>query len=145
MIIKYNFLSKLTDEVSEVEVSEELGRAIEQMDTDDFNLNRHETRRHCYISELEENGHYIAADSDPLDDVLKNERHDELMVAIEKLKPQQKELLCRIYKNSETQEEISESEGVSQQAISSRLRTIYKFLKKFLNKSLYFSFFVAYI
>lgn len=132
MIIKYDFLNKLTDDVSEVEVSEELGRTMEQMDADDFNLNRRETRRHCYMSQLEENGHYIADDSDPLDDVLKNERHEELIAAIEKLKPQQKELLRRIYENGETQEEISESEGVSQQAISSRLSTIYKFLKKFL-------------
>lgn len=75
---------------------------------------------------------YIADDSDPLDDILKAELHEALMAAIEKLKPKQKELLRRIYENGETQEEIGESEGVSQQAIASRLRTIYNFLKKLL-------------
>lgn len=130
MVIKYKFLDNTT---SEVEVDDELGKHITEMDEADYNLNRKETRRHDYISELEENGHYIADNSDPLDDVLKAERHEALIAAIEKLKPQQKILLRRIYENGETQEEISESEGVSQQAISSRLKTIYKFLKKYLN------------
>ncbi len=84
------------------------------------------------MSQLEEKGCYIADDSDPLDDILKDELHEALMAAIEKLQPQQKELLRRIYEKGETQEEISKSEGVSQQAIASRLKTIYKFLKKFL-------------
>ncbi len=132
MIIKYDFLSKVDGEKPEVEVDESLGKLLEQMDADDFNLNRAETRRHIYMSQLEEKGCYIADDSDPLDDILKDELHEALMAAIEKLKPQQKELLRRIYENGETQEEISKSEGVSQQAIASRLKTIYKFLKKFL-------------
>lgn len=132
MIVKYDFLSKVDGEKPEVEVDESLGKLLEQMDADDFNLNRAETRRHIYMSQLEEKGCYIADDSDPLDDILKDELHEALMAAIEKLKPQQKELLRRIYENGETQEEISKSEGVSQQAIASRLKTIYKFLKKFL-------------
>ncbi len=132
MIVKYDFLSKVDGEKPEVEVDESLGKLMEQMDADDFNLNRAETRRHIYMSQLEEKGCYIADDSDPLDDILKDELHEALMAAIEKLKPQQKELLRRIYENGETQEEISKSEGVSQQAIASRLKTIYKFLKKFL-------------
>ena len=132
MIIKYDFLSKLASDMPEVEVDDDLGKVIEQMALDEYNLDRAETRRHYYMSQLEENGHYIADDSDPLDDILKAELHEALMAAIEKLKPQQKELLRRIYENGETQEEISESEGVSQQAIASRLRTIYNFLKKLL-------------
>jgi len=129
MIIKYDFLSKVDGEVSEVD--ENLGKLIEQMDADDFNLNRAETRRHIYISQLEEKGCYIADDSNPLDDILKDELHEALMAAIEKLKSQQKELLRKIYENGETQEEISKSKDVSQQAIASRLKTIYKFLKNF--------------
>lgn len=132
MIVKYDFLSKVDGEKPEVEVDESLGKLLKQMDADDFNLNRAETRRHIYMSQLEEKGCYIADDSDPLDDILKDELHKALMAAIEKLKPQQKELLRRIYENGETQEEISKSEGISQQAIASRLKTINKFLKKFL-------------
>ena len=132
MIIKYEFLSKLTDEVSEVEVSEELGRAMVEMEKDDFNNDRRETRRHCYMSELEENGRYIADESDLLDDILETELHDALMVAIEKLQPQQKELLIRVYWKKEHQKDIAAEEGVSERAISGRMKRIINSLKKFL-------------
>ncbi len=48
MIVKYDFLSKVDGEKTEVEVDESLAKLIEQMDTDDFNLNRAETRRHAF-------------------------------------------------------------------------------------------------
>lgn len=129
MVIKYKFLDNTT---SEVEVDDELGKHITEMDEADYNLNRKETRRHDYISELEENGHYIADDSDPLDDVLKAERIKELMAAIEKLLPEQKELLIRVYWNNELQKNIAAEEGVSEMTISRRMKKIYVFLKKFL-------------
>ena len=129
MVIKYKFLDNTT---SEVEVDDELGKHITEMDEADYNLNRKETRRHDYISELEEKGRYITDDSDPLEDVLKEERIKELRAAIEKLQPQQKELLIRVYWNKEFQKDIAAEEGVSQQAIASRLKTILKKLKKFL-------------
>lgn len=133
MIVKYDeFLSKIPGEVTEVEVDDELGKYIAELDEADFNLNRKETRRHTYMSVLEEKGHYIPDDSDPLDDVLKEERIKELMVAIEKLQPQQKELLIRVYWNKEHQKDIAEDVGISQQAISKRLKVILKFLKNFL-------------
>lgn len=81
MIIKYDFLDNTT---SEVEVDDNLGKIIGEMDKDEFNLNRKETRRHDYISQLEEQGYYIADDCNLLDDVIKSERYKELMEAIEK-------------------------------------------------------------
>lgn len=133
MIVKYDeFLSKIPGEVTEVEVDDELGKTMEQMALDDFNLGRKETRRHVYMSELEEKGHYILDDSDPLEDVLKAERIKELMEAIEKLRPQQKALLIRVYWNKELQKDIAAEEGVSEMAISRRMKRIIKKLKIFL-------------
>jgi len=132
MIVKYDFLSKVDGEKPEVEVDESLGKLLEQMDADDFNLNRAETRRHIYMSRLEEKGCYIADDSDPLDDILKDELHEALMAAIEKLQPQQKELLIRVYWKNELQKDIAAEEGVSEMAISNRLKRIFKKIKKFL-------------
>lgn len=133
MIVKYDdFLSKIPGEVTEVEVDDELGQYIAGMDEADFNLNRKETRRHTYMLELEEKGRYIPDDSDPLDDALKAELHKALMAAIEKLQPQQKELLIRVYWNKELQKNIAAEEGVSEMAISSRMKRIIKKLKKFL-------------
>ena len=133
MIVKYDkFLSKIPGEVTEVEVDDELGKYIAVMDEADFNLNRKETRRHTYMSVLEEKGRYIPDDSDPLEDVLKAERIRELMAAIEKLQPQQKELLIRVYWNKELQKDIAAEEGVSEMAISRRMKRIIKKLKIFL-------------
>lgn len=133
MIVKYDeFLSKIPGEVTEVEVDDELGKYIAGMDEADFNLNRKETRRHTYMSVLEEKGRYIPADTDPLNDVLKAERIRELMEAIEKLQPQQRELLIRVYWNKELQKDIAAEEGVSEMAISRRMKRIIKKLKNFL-------------
>lgn len=129
MVIKYKFLDNAT---SEVEVDDELGKHITMMDEAAAKIDRKETRRHVYMSEMEEKGHYIPDDSDPLDDVLKAELIKELMAAVEKLQPQQKELLIRVYWNKELQKDIAEDMGVSQQAISKRLKAIFKFLKKIL-------------
>lgn len=123
MVIKYKFLDNAT---SEVEVDDELGKHITEMNDAAAKIDRKETRRHVYMSELEEKGHYIPADTDPLNDVLKEERIRELMAAIEKLQPQQKVLLIRVYWNKEHQKDIAAEEGVSQQAIASRLKTILK-------------------
>ena len=84
------------------------------------------------MSVLEEKGRYIPDDSDPLEDVLKAERIRELMAAIEKLQPQQKELLIRVYWNKELQKDIAAEEGVSEMAISRRMKRIIKKLKIFL-------------
>ena len=128
MIVKYDeFLSKIPGEVTEVEVDDELGKYITEMDEADFNLNRKETRRHTYMSVLEEKGCYKPDDSEPQDDILK-----ELMAAIEKLQPQQKELLIRVYWNKELQKDIAAEEGVSERAISGRMKRIINFLKKIL-------------
>ncbi|MCM1167315.1 MAG: hypothetical protein NC401_15005, partial [Ruminococcus sp.] len=111
MIIKYNFLSKLSGDMPDVEVDDDLGKKMEQMALDEYNLDRAETRRHTYMSQLEENGHYIVDDRDPLDDILEAELHEALMAAIEKLQPQQKELLIRVYWNKELQKDIAAEEG----------------------------------
>lgn len=129
MVIKYKFLDNAT---SEVEVDDELGKHITEMNDAAAKIDRKETRRHVYMSELEEKGHYIPADTDPLNDVLKEERIKELMAAIEKLQPQQKKLLIRVYWNKELQKDIAAEEGVSEMAISGRMKRIINSLKKIL-------------
>ena len=132
MIIKYKFLSTLADEVTEVEVNDELGKLIEQVGADEHNLERDETRRHIYLSELEEKGRYIADDYNLLEDILEDEFHKALMTAIEKLQPQQKEQLILIYWKSELQKDIAAEEGVSEMAISNGLKRIIQKIKKLL-------------
>ncbi len=132
MIIKYDFLSNIPGETTEVEVCDELGKIVEQIENAELKNNRTETRRHKYMSELEEQGHYIADDSDPFVEIIKSERNKKLVDAIEKLQPQQQALLIRVYWNGEKQKKVAAEEGVLEMAISKRMNRIYKNLKKFL-------------
>ena len=54
MVIKYKFLDNAT---SEVEVDDELGKHITEIDEAAAKIDRKETRRHVYMSELEEKRH----------------------------------------------------------------------------------------
>lgn len=54
------------------------------------------------------------------------------MVAIAKLQPQQRELLYRVYWNGEKQKDIAAEDGVSERAITGRMKKIYASLKKFM-------------
>ena len=52
--------------------------------------------------------------------------------AIEQLRPQQRELLRRVFWEGVRQAEIARQEGVLESTISERMRRIYQRLKKFL-------------
>ncbi len=130
MIIKYKFLSQIEGEITEVEVDEELGNAIKEIAHTERKNQRKETRRHTYISQMDPDDKHLSKECNYLEGILKWELHGKLFTAVEKLKPEQKELLLRVFVKRETQEKISESEGVSQQAISDRLKTIFKFLER---------------
>ncbi len=132
MVIKYEFLSALEGEVLEVEVDEALGKAIAEMDDAEQKNNRSETRRHVYMSRLDPDGRYLPTNCDLLEDILESELHGELIRAIDKLQPQQKELLIRVFCKRELQKDIAAEEGVSERAISGRMKRIMNSLKKFL-------------
>ncbi len=132
MIIKYEFLSTLEGEVLEVEVDDSLGKAIAEMNDVEEKNDRNETRRHVYMSRLDPDGRYLPTNCDLLEDILESELHGELMGAIKNLQPQQKKLLIRVFWNKELQKDIAAEEGVSERAISGRMKRIMNSLKKFL-------------
>lgn len=70
-----------------------------------FNNQQTETRRHVSLDTLDDEN--LGCTTDPLDDVLENDKYRELHDAIEMLRPQQKELLRRIYRDGESQRKIA--------------------------------------
>ena len=118
MKIKYEFVN---GEVSEIEV-----------DRQEYNINRKETRRHVLLSTIDPAERYLAAEEDLLQDLIDEEDHERLMAAIAKLQPQQRELLYRVYWNGEKQKDIAAEDGVSERAITGRMKKIYASLKKFM-------------
>ena len=129
MKIKYEFVN---GEVSEIEVEDSLGELLVEMDRHEYNINHKETRRHVLLSAIDPSERYLAAEEDLLQDLIDEEDHERLMAAIAKLQPQQRELLYRVYWNGEKQKDIAAEDGVSERAITGRMKKIYASLKKFM-------------
>ena len=91
MNIKYEFI---TGEVVEIEVPDYMGEVSIEIEKQDYNLNRKETRRHNSIEVMEEQGsQFKDYRIDILDEIEEKEINDELHKALDKLLPQQKELI----------------------------------------------------
>lgn len=111
-------------------------RTVQQIMNEDFNNptfnnNQTETRRHVSFDALEELGiDFVGEQGVTID----GEEFAELRDAIAKLKPEQQELLKKVFWEGIKQVDIAKSEGVDDSAISWRLTRIYKRLKKSLKK-----------
>ena len=101
----------------------------EDFNKPNFNNNQSETRRHVLLSALDPKGESIAGDGN-----IPDEYFIDLHCAIEKLQPQQKMLIHKIFWQGIKQVEIAKEEGVEEAAISRRLSRIYAKLKKILEK-----------
>lgn len=93
-----------------------------------FNNNQAETRRHVSLEALNADGNLIADLNAP--DPAEADEFEELRMAMEKLKPKQKELVRKIFYEDMKQVDIAEAEGVSRSAVTQRLNTILARLKK---------------
>ena len=129
MKIRYEFA---TGEVSEIEVSEELGRVIEEMTHQAALRDRAESRRHVSLDKLLEAGMPFA--DDICVETLAERAIDRtaLLRAMEQLLPQQKELLLKVYFEGRSCASIAAEEGVHPATVSHRLERIYKRLQKIL-------------
>ena len=128
MKIKYEF----ADETVEIEVSEELGEILIDLDRQEYNNDHKETRRHASLDAYNLDGTLFAADVDVETDALNEIEKERLYAAIEKLKPQQRTLLRRVYFGGEKLLHIAREEGVSKAALTNRMTKIYDTLKKYL-------------
>ena len=99
----------------------------EEINKPTFNSNQTETRRHCSLDAMQEAGMDLSNE----DDIeLPDEKYAELRAAIAQLKPEQQELLRKVFYEEIKQVDIAKSEGVKKASIESRLYTIYKKIRK---------------
>lgn len=131
MNIKYEFL---TGEVIEVEVADNIGEVLIEIEKDDYNSDRRETRRHNSIEGKQEKKlQFQAAGADIVTIIEEKEVSDNLHNALNKLLPQQKDLVQKVYFEGMSIAEIALNEGVGESAIRDRFKRIYKKLKNILN------------
>jgi RNA polymerase sigma factor (sigma-70 family) len=129
MKIKYHF----NTETIEIEVSEEWGEILAELDRQEYNINHKETRRHTSLDAMKYEGEIFASNTDIAAEYIRTQENETLLKAIDSLLPQQKELVRRVYFNNESLASIAREEGVSKMAITNRMKKIHEKLKKILS------------
>lgn len=147
MKISYKYAN---GETSIIEVTEEWAEVILDLDRKENNINRKETRRHTafdsydYLDDQANTNPHLSRDafeyrngicSDSAEiaaDLESKYTRQHIRNAMDKLKPKQRELIQAIYFGGVSVKNYSVAEGVDHSAISHRLQTAYKNLKKFL-------------
>lgn len=130
MKIKYEFLK---GQVVEVEVSDEIGAVIVQIEKDTANSDRRETRRHVSFEEWTEKTDTLAdPEADVEREVMNRDDAAALHRAIARLKPDEQDLLRRVYldKHPMTQAEYARQLGITENAVQLRAASIRKKLRK---------------
>lgn len=128
MKIKYAF----ADETVEIEVSEEWGNILIDLDRQEYNNDHAETRRHCSLEAFNLDDALFPGDVDVEREVLEGLDNKALYSAIAQLQPQQQELVKRVYFRGEKLADIAREEGVSKAALTNRMKKITAALKKLL-------------
>lgn len=130
MIYKY----KTATGVVEIDVSEELYEELRKLDRMEVNNYRKESKKHI---SFDDEGVWAAYEDESIEQLFESEKSKEerLHEAIDKLKPAQKEIIMMSYFEGKTQEEIAEILGITQGAVSQRLTTVEKNLKKLFEKT----------
>ena len=106
MKIEYRFV---TGEKVTAEISDEFKDVVIELDKEEYNCNRKETRRHKSLSLSDKSIENMSLSSDICDDVFKNIDKEKLHNAISRLKPNEQELLHNLYLNDKpiTQKEYA--------------------------------------
>ena len=128
MKIKYEFVN----ETVEVDIDETWASVIAELNRLEYNNNQKETRRHTSLNNGYDDGEWLTVENTILNDLIERETQERIFAAIEKLQPQQQELLYRVFWNKEKLTDIAASDGVSKMAITNRMKKIYKKIKKIL-------------
>lgn len=130
MNIKYEFV---TGEIVEIEVSDNIAEVAIEIERNTYNSNQRERRRHYSIDDMQGHGlQFKDTKVDVVTIVEKRERDALLRNELDKLLPQQKELVQKVFFQGMPIIQIARAEGVSEAAIRNRLNKIYKKLKNIL-------------
>ena len=129
--IQYKFNDGSTKEIS---VTDELYALHLELLQEEKRNHWKETRRHISLEYLMEQGVDIADhdSGDPLSALIEKTDDERIKNALSYLTDKQRALIEKVFYNDMSLREIARQTGVSHQALSQQLATIYKKLKKFL-------------
>lgn len=129
MKIKYEFVTGAV----EVEVTEDWGTILVDLDRQEYNNDHKETRRHCSLEAYNLDDALLPSDEDVVRDILAAEDRQHLYEAIARLDAEQVDLVKAIFFDEVSLTEYGKRLGISQPAVSKRKAAILKILKKYLS------------
>lgn len=129
MKIQYKFAT----ETISIDVPDDWGEILIDLDRQEYNNDHKETRRHYSLEGKVYEGMDYAAEDSGLEALFAGPTDEErLRAAIQKLAPDQQAMIRAIYFDGVSVNDYAARMGVTQSAISHRLQTVKKKLKKFL-------------
>ena len=126
MKIKYEF----ADETKEIEIDESTATLIKDLDRQEYNNNKKETRRHCSIEKGLEFGIIADTSVDVEQEYIQGEELKQLHKALKTLTAEQRKLVCKVFYDKQPLKEIAAEYGTTYQAIQNRLNKILERLRK---------------
>ena len=127
--VNYEFV---TGEVVEIEVSEEWAEVLKEMDRNEHNINQTETRRHCTLDVLGDEGEWMLDETtDPALIAEMRETMELVIGAIKSITPKQRDIIKRVAIEGMSIVDYAEKECISQPVASKRLKAAQKNIKKF--------------
>lgn len=128
MKIKY----QLATETVEIEVADDWGNLVIDLDRQEYNINHKETRRHCSLDSFNLDDALFPSDDDVETEVATKDEYRRLYAAIAQLSPRQQYLIRQVYFEGKRYTDIAREEGVDRTAISHATDRAIKNLKKIL-------------
>ena len=129
MKIQYKFVN----ETISIDVSDDWGEILIDLDRQEYNNDHKETRRHYSLEGKVYEGMDYAVEDPGLEALFAGPTDEErLRTAIQKLSPDQQAMIRAIYFDGVSVNDYAARMGVTQSAISHRLQTVKKKLKKLL-------------
>lgn len=125
MKIKYRFAT----ETVEIEVAEDWGSLVIDLDRQEYNNDHTETRRHVSYDALDFDGDALAAEDPALTSYTEQ---DDLRAAIARLTPNQQYIIRAYYFEGRTFTDIAQTLGVGVSSVTRAAERAKKTLKKFL-------------
>lgn len=130
MKIQYKFVN----ETISIDVPDDWGEILIDLDRQEYNNDHKETRRHYSLEGKVYEGMDYAVEDPGLEALFAGPTDEErLRAAIQKLDPDQQAMIRAIYFEGVSVNDYAARMGVTQSAISHRLQTVRKKLKKLLS------------
>ena len=115
----------------EIKISEEWMNVLEELDREEYNINKKETRRHLMLDLSKDGTAWTIDDIDPEETIIEiidsRKEIDSIMLL---LNEKQRELVRKVCIEGVHISEYAKSEGISRTSAIRRLQTIRKKLKK---------------